>query len=131
MDIFLKASGGILLSVILILVVSSHSKEIALILTVLVCVMAACLTLEYIKPVLDFLSQLEKLGDLDSDMVKILLKATGVGLLAELASLVCSDSGNSSLGKVIKLLGNGAILWLSLPLFGMLVQLLQEIMGDI
>lgn len=131
MELFLKAIGGILLSVILILMLGNRSKETALVLTVLVCAMTACLSLQYLKPVVNFLFRLEELGGLDHNMVKILLKATGVGLLSEIAAMVCNDSGNSSLGKVVKLLGNGTILWLSLPLFGMLVALLQEMMGDI
>jgi stage III sporulation protein AD len=131
MDLFLKACGGVLLSVILVLMLGSRSRELALVLTMLVCVMTALMALEYIRPVLEFVSQLEKLGGLDGDMVKILLKATGIGMLTELASLVCGDSGSSSLGRMIKLLGNAVILWLSLPMFTILLQLLQEIMGGL
>ena len=120
-----------LLSLILILMLGSRNREMALVLSMLVCSVTALLALEYIQPVIDFAMQLEDLGGLDSGMVKKLLKVTGIGLLTEIAALVCSDSGSSSLGKVIKLLGNAVILWLSLPMFTMLIQLLQEIMGGL
>ena len=69
------------------------------------------------------------MGGLDSGTLRILLKAVGIGLVSEIAALVCADAGNSSLGKTVQLLGSAVILWLSLPLFTMLIELLQRIMG--
>jgi len=93
--------------------------------------MAAATAMEYLRPVIEFINQLEQNGGLDHSMVRILLKVTGIGLIAEIAALVCSDSGNGSLGKAVKLLGSAAILWLSLPLYTMLMELLQRILGEL
>ena len=64
-------------------------------------------------------------------MVKILLKAVGEGLVSEVGALLCTDSGNGSLGKLLQLLGSAVVLWLSLPLFTMLLELIQELLGGI
>lgn len=45
--------------------------------------------------------------------------------------MVCTDAGNASLGKAVQLLGTAVILWLSLPLFKALVELLQSILGEV
>ena len=131
MGIFLKACGAVLIAVILVLIVGKNSRDFALVLTVLVCCMVALTAMEYIRPVLDFLSQLERLGGLDHNMIRILLKVAGIGLITEICSLVCADSGSGSLGKVMKLLGSSVMIWLSLPLYAMLIELLQRILGDI
>ena len=64
-------------------------------------------------------------------MMKIVLKSAGIGLVGEVACMVCADSGHSSLGKAVQLLGNGTILWLSLPLFSGMLDLLREILGQV
>ena len=45
--------------------------------------------------------------------------------------LVCKDAGNESMGKSMQLLGSAAILYLSVPLFAALLELLQKILGEL
>ena len=131
MGIYLKSCAAVLLSVIIILIVGKNSKDFGLVLTVMVCCMVAMAAMEYIQPILEFLSKIETIGGLDHSMIRILLKVAGIGLISEICSLVCTDSGNASLGKVMKLLGSGVMIWLSLPLYAMLIDLLQRILGAI
>ena len=129
MTLFLKACGAVLISLILILIVGKNSRDFALALTVLVCCMVALTAMEYIRPVLDFLTELEDLGGLDHNMIRILLKVAGIGLITEITGLICTDSGNASLGKTLKILGSSVMIWLALPLYTMLIELLQRILG--
>ena len=129
MSVYLKACGAVLIGVILILIVGKNSKDLALVLAAAVCVMVALTAMEYIRPVLEFLTNLENQGNLDHNMIRILLKVSGIGLITEICSLVCADSGNASVGKVMKLLGSSVMIWLSLPLYTMLIELLQRILG--
>lgn len=131
MTLYLQASAAVLLAVILILTLGSRGKEMGTLLAIAVCAMAAVAALRYLEPVKDFLTQLEKLGGMNSSMISILLKAVGIGMVSEIAALICNDSGNSSLGKTLQILGSAVILWLSIPLFTMLMELLQRILGEL
>lgn len=131
MELFLKASGAVLLSVILILAYEGQSKDLSVVLLIGVCCMTAAAAMDYLKPVIQFVRQLEQLGGIDGSTVKVLLKAVGIGLISELCALICADAGSSSLGKGIRLLGSAVILWLSLPLFTVLLDLLQRILGEV
>ena len=131
MDVFIKTCGGVLLSVILILSLGNRSKDLSMVLAIAVCIMVSLAALEYLQPVIDFIKQLESVGGLDGTLIRILLKVTGIGIICEIGSLVCGDSGCSSIGKAIKIMGTSVILWLSLPLYGMLVELLESILGGI
>lgn len=131
MDIFVKICGGVLLSVILILSLGNRIKDLSMVLGITVCCMVASAAMEYIKPVIAFIRDLEELGGLDHSLIRILMKVTGIGLLCEIAALVCNDSGCSSLGKSVKLMGAAVILWLSLPLYAMLIELLEQILGGL
>lgn len=131
MAIFIKACAGVLMAVVLIINLGSHSKELGLLLGLAVCCMVGLLAMEFLQPVVDFLETLESLGNLDHTMIHTLLKAAGIGLLAEFAGLICNDAGNSSLGKAVQMMGTTAVLWLSIPLFTALLELLQKMLGEL
>lgn len=130
MTLFFQSCGVVILAVILILMLHG-SREMGTILSIAASAMAALIALNYLSPVMEFLETLETLGNLDGNLIEILLKAAGIGILTEIAALVCSDAGNASLGKAVQLLGTAAILWLSLPLFSALTQLLESILGEL
>lgn len=130
MALFLRGCGAVLLAVILILTIG-RGKETGTLLGMGVCCMTALIALNYLAPVLDFLRTLETVGELDGDLVRTLLKAVGIGLICEIASLICSDAGNASLGKGVQLMGTAVILHLSMPLFRALLELLQVVLGDL
>lgn len=131
MDVFLKASAGVLVAVVLILSLSKQGKDISLLLTIAVCCMVAVGAMKYLQPVMQFLQRLQNIGDLDSEIFSILLKSVGIGLLAEFTGLVCADAGNSSLGKATQLMATAAIIWISIPLLDKLIELIDNILGAI
>ncbi len=129
MNGFYQAVAGALIAVVLTLALSRQSKEFALLLGLAVCAMILLLTARYIQPVLDFLDSLEVLGSLDGEWVQIMLKAVGIGLTAQIAALLCADSGNGALARSVEILAAGTILWLSLPLMTAFLELIQRILG--
>lgn len=129
MELYWKAAALVLVTVLLTLWLGK--KDIGLLLAMAACVMVAAAAVSYLEPVLTFLRRLEELGDLQGDMMGILLKAVGIGIVAEIAGLISADSGNASLGKTLQLLSSGVILWLSLPIFTSLLDLIQKILGEV
>lgn len=131
MELFWKAAAAALIAVVLGLALGKQGKDFSILLIVAVCAMTAVIVLTYLEPMLDFLRELESLGDLQGDMLGILLKAVGIGLVAEIAGMICSDAGNASLGKTLQMLGSAAILYLSIPIFNAFLKLIQEILGEL
>lgn len=131
MDGMLKAVAGALITALLGLILQKQGKEYALVLAVAVSIVGACLALTYIKPVFSFLEELRELANIDVEIYRILLKAVGVGLIGEISAVICSDSGNASLGKMLQLLSAAVILWLSLPVLQQLMDLIKEVLEGI
>ena len=131
MTLFLQICAAVLLAVVLILTLKNHNKEIGTILAIVVCAMTAIAALNYLQPVVNFLYTLEDLGGLNNTMVKLLLKCSGIGMIAEISMLICKDAGNESMGKAMQLLGAAVILYLSMPLFTSLLELLQQMLGEL
>ena len=124
----MKVIAVSLITSILGLVLSKESKDAALLISITACVMIAWIGLSYLRPVLSFFDALTDMIQLDSDMIQVLLKATGVGILGEITALVCADAGNSALGKVVQLCCSMVIVWISLPLFEGLLKLIEGVM---
>lgn len=131
MDIYLKACGGVMITVVLALTLGNKGKEIGTLLTLAVCAMVCLTGLRYFQNLTDFIQKLTIAGNLDGSLVEVVLKVTGIGIISELASLICTDSGSSSLGKSLQLLGTAVILWLSIPVFTMVLELIQRMLGDL
>lgn len=128
MDIFIKAVAGVLLALIMTLVISKQGKDFSLLLTVLVCTVVATAAISYLSPVINFFERLQIVGKLDSSFLKILLRAVGIGLLAEIVGLICTDAGNAALGKTLQFLAGVVVLWMSVPLFENVISLIDEIL---
>ena len=131
MELFFKAVAVAMVTAVLALALAKQGKDFALLLSMAGCVLIGLLLFHFLEPVLDFLRALQTMGDLNGQMLSILLKIVGVGLVSELASMICTDAGNGSLGKVLQILSTGVILWQSIPVFQMLIDLLNRILGEI
>lgn len=129
MELYFKGTAGILLAAVLGLALQKQEKDLSAVLTAAVIAMAAVLMLRLLEPVLELLRQLERVGNLRSDALELLLKAAGIGLTAEVAGLVCADAGNAALAKMLRLLGTAAILCLSVPMFTALLECITEMVG--
>ena len=131
MDLFWKTAAGLFISAILILTLGRQEKDISMLLSMSACVMVVIAGLSFLEPILQFLQQLEKLGDLQSGVLNVLLKIAGIGLVSEIGGMVLSDSGNTSLARGLQLLGTAVILYLSVPVFETLMELIQRVLEEI
>lgn len=131
MDAVLKVVGGALIAVILGLTLRQQGKDVALLLSAAVCCMVVAVGISYLTPVVDFVQQLQENTGTDPEFLRILLKSVGIGILGEIAGLICADAGNAALGKTVQILTASVILWLSLPLMSTLLELVQKMMEEV
>ena len=131
MERFYQMIGAVLVSVVLILSLQKQGKDIALLLSVLVCSMVAILAAEFLEPVVRFIKKLQHLGSVDEGYLETLLKVVGICFTTEIACHICEDSGNAALGKILQFLAGAAILYLSLPMLNGLLELVEGILEQI
>ena len=128
MNDFIKAVAISLIAVILSLILTKQNKDISVLLVMAVCALTLIAAMGYFHPIIDFLRNLKTIGQLDAQLFGILLKAVGIGVLSEVAGLICTDTGNGALGKSIQILASGVILWIALPLLNNLLQLIENVL---
>ncbi|MBQ8768067.1 MAG: hypothetical protein IJZ15_00215 [Oscillospiraceae bacterium] len=131
MDDVLKVIFGALIAVILGLTLRHQGKDMALLLSTAVCCMVVAVGIAYLTPVVDFVRQLHENTGSDPEFLRILLKSVGIGLVAEIAGLICTDAGNAALAKTIQILAAAVVLWMALPLMSALLELVQRMMEEV
>lgn len=130
MDIFLKVTAGILLSLILILMLAKGGKDYSIAIVIVAGCLIAVAAYSFLGPVLDFADSLQDAAQLDSQMFTVVLKAVGISLLTEITSSICADSGSAALGKLLQIFSGIVVLWLSLPIFSALLELVKDILVE-
>lgn len=131
MTYFYQGTAAVLVAVVLCLVLEKQGKDFTVVISLCVCAMVMLLSAAYLEPVLDFLRQLEELAQLNDSVLRILFKSAGIGILAEIAGMVCKDSGNASMGKVLQILSTAVILWLAIPIFNEMLDLIRNILEEV
>lgn len=128
---FWKAAAAVLITIILVLSLEKQGKDIGILLTVAVCCMVGISFFTLLEPVISFLYELQNLTYMDVGTVKLLFKLVGIGLTAEISSVICADAGCASLGKSLQLLASALILYMSIPVFQSLIDVIRDIMGGL
>ena len=129
MNVFWKTSAGILTAVILWINLCKNNKDSSVLLSLSVCAMAIISSISFLQPVISFIKRLQGIGKLDENLVNVVLKAVGIAMVTEIAVLICRDAGNESMGKTLSFVSLSAVLWLSIPVFEHLLNLLEGILG--
>ncbi len=131
MEMFLKTTAGVLTALILWLCLNKQGKDFSVLLNLAVCTMIIAAGFAFLKPVLDFVENIRSVGNLDGQLLSVILKVVGIGLITEVCTHVCKDAGNESMGKSLQILSSVMILWMSIPVFEKLLSLLDEILGSV
>ncbi len=110
-------------------VIRKQAGESAMLLSIAACILIALMLLQIVEPILDFAQQLRALTGLDSALMTPMLKAVGISFLTQIASNVCADAGQGAIAKLVELSGSVLALYVSLPLFRAVIQMIQTMGG--
>ena len=131
MELFWKTVAAALVSGILNLMLEKQNRDFSLLVSLAASAMILLAAAKFLDPVITFLGKLEEMGGLSSDLLLSLIKIFGIGMAGEMAASVCADAGSSAVGKGLRFLTNGAMVYLSIPIFSSLIELLVQILGEL
>ena len=131
MALFFKVLAGAMAGVVLLRLLDRHGSAAGIPFALLVCVLILMAAGTFLQPVLELLRSLQKEVNLDAQLLTIILKAVGIGLVGEVAALICADGGNAALARGVEITTAAALLWLSMPLVKQLLELIRQITGSL
>ena len=117
----LKIVGLCIAALAVIIVLKNVRSEYAFFLKLAVLLLISVPVIGLAAEAIDQLQALSAQAGIDGEVLKLLIKALGICLTAQLAANLCQDSGESALASAVELLGRGAILLMALPLAAQLI----------
>ena len=131
MDLLFKACAAILICLVLLLVLDQNQKHIAILICIMVCCMIISVSADFFHEIMRMIRQLQRTAGLDGSILSVLLKSVAVALVSEITSMICTESGYGSMGKVLQFLSMAMIMYFSLPLIETFLKLISDLLGGL
>ena len=131
MEWYLKIAATVLVAVVLCIVLSKQGKDISILLSLAVCCIILASAETYLRAVLDFVVRLTQIGNLHGEMIQILIRIAGIGIVSRIAGFICTDAGNQTLGKALQVITTITVLYLSLPLLEEMISIIEMAMENL
>lgn len=126
---FFKAVAAAVITVILVGILKRDNGSISMVLSLAAAILLLFFAAMILQPVLHYFQELADTADFQDAYLLPILKCTGIGIMTQIAVSVCKDAGESSLASMIELCGCTLALFLALPLFNAVLQMIRELMG--
>lgn len=117
-----------LLGTVCAILVKPFKPEISIFLIIVSGLLILFQVLDYFVEIIETFTKLSEQTGIDNELFKIILKIIGVGYLIEFASNICIDSGMNSIASKVQFAGKVIILFLSLPIINMLIEIITQIL---
>lgn len=127
MQLLMKAAALGVAGAVMGLLLKKNAPELALALSIAVCMAAAGLAMELFSQLRQIVDLAGEQTGLSPAVVGPVLKCVGVGAVTRLAADLCRDAGQSAMSSAVELTGACCALVTALPLIRALLQLIGDL----
>lgn len=128
METVLRVTALCLTGALLAVLLHRSGGEMALLLSLAVCGVAAMVLMEPLEELRDFWEDAAAWGELPVELFTPLIKTVGIALLSRTGSDLCRDAGEGAIASVLETAGAVAAIVVSLPLFRAAWELLRSLL---
>jgi len=120
----LKIIGVGLTAAVSYMMLKESKPELAFLIAAAAGALIVIMVIDYLVDIIITLSGLASKVGLDGTIISSVLKIIGIGYVTEFASSLCEDMGVKSISDKISLGGKVVVMFLSLPIFTALINLI-------
>lgn len=124
---YIKIMGIGILGVMFIVIIKEYKPEFAIYISIACTVLILSIVFDKLKTIIDFIQGLTSKSKIDNEMIKIILKITGISLLIEFAVSLCKDCNVNAVANKIDLAGKAIIISMSIPIISKTLESLINI----
>ena len=129
MEQAIQVTGLCVAGAVLALTIRRGSPETALLLSICAAVTVLLAVGQALGEMLDFLKELAQRSGIPNGLLVPLYKTVGIALVVRVGAGLCTDAGESALGKVVETAGAVCALTAALPLLRTVLELMMELMA--
>ncbi|NLC19105.1 MAG: stage III sporulation protein AD [Clostridiales bacterium] len=105
-----------MIAIMVAIIFKKQKEEYSLYIAIGASMLILILGIGKLEVILDAINRLQGYIQLNSAYIGILIKIVGITYVTEISSSLCKDSGYSSIGEQIELVGKLSILAISMPI---------------
>ncbi len=124
----IKIIGIALIALIIIILLKQYKPEFAIYVSLITGVLILLLIMEQLTGIIGLLQDLATKASVNSTFIALLLKITGIAILAEFAVSICKDSGESAIASKIEIGSKIVIIAMSIPIISSLLEIILKIL---
>lgn len=129
MDQVIKVAAGSIAAVIIITTLRSHNKEMALVLSIVACVVVAIAGITMLNTAMSYVEKIQEVSQMKSSVLAPLFKVCAITTLTQFTATFCQEAGVSSVGKIVEMCGGVASLCAIMPLCDSALKLVESLLG--
>lgn len=120
--------GIAFVAMFIIMIIKQYRPEFSIYISIIAGILIFSIIIIKLESVIELIKCLmDKLGT-NTQYFSLLIKITGIAYLAEFATNICKDSGESAIASKVELAGRIIIIAMSVPILGALVDVVINIL---
>jgi len=124
----IKIIGIGMISLIIIIIIKQYRPEFAVYISIIAGILILVISLQKMGEIVSLIKSISDKAGINGEFLKIILKITGIAILAEFAVSVCKDSGESAIASKIEMGSKVIIISMSIPIISSLLELMLNIL---
>lgn len=127
MDI-IKLIGIGLIALVIIIIVKQYKPEFAIYVSLAAGILILGMTFDTITQIINLIESYAQKVSISNKFVIVLLKITGIAILAEFATSICKDAGESAIASKIDIGSKILIIAASIPIISSLLEVILKVL---
>lgn len=128
MEEIIKIIGVGMIALIIIIIVKQYRPEFAIYISILAGILIIWLMFDKLSEIIKLIQAISSKTNINNKFLSIILKITGIAILAEFAVSICKDSGESSIASKIEMGSKVIIISMSIPIISSLLEVMINIL---
>jgi len=128
MEEIIKIIGIGLIALVIVIILKQYKPEYALYVSIIAGILILFMAMEKLSGIINLLQSISDNTYINKEFLGILLKITGIAIIAEFAVSICADSGEKAIATKIEIGSKVIIIAMSIPIISSLLELIIEIL---
>ena len=117
-----------MISLIIIIIIKQYRPEFAVYISIIAGILILAISLQKMGEIVSLIKTISDKAGINGEFLKIILKITGIAILAEFAVSICKDSGESAIANKIEMGSKVIIISMSIPIISSFLELMLNIL---
>lgn len=124
----IKVIGVALVSLVIIIIIKQYKPEFALYVSLVAGIIILSMAFTTISEIVDLIKSYADKASISNKFVFILLKITGIAILAEFATSICKDAGETAIASKLDIASKVIIISASIPIITSLLEVILKVL---